>query len=191
MFRIDTLLVLVSRGPRLLAHRGFADELLLLAIGVLLLACNREPVPKYFGIYFQSSQGLREIPVKGDPAFNAAGVKLRSAFATKNPNEIKLAVTGFYDTCQTATEQPVFILYHETIKPPMLHFQRGTTKEEVEFGVTPVADKQFMYRLTPKQRLSKDVYVLSGSWEVVNNALACFLVGSRDEIFKETPTKKQ
>jgi len=73
----------------------------------------------------------------------------------------------------------------------MLHFRHAGAKEDVELGVTPVADKQFMYRLTPKQPLPKDVYVLVGSAEFVSNNLDCFLVGSRDEIFKKPAAKTQ
>ena len=178
-----------------LSSRGVLVGVVLIAIGSFLVGCRREAVPQYFGIYFESPQGLREIPMKGDPAYNAAVAKLRAAIATKNPDEIRPALKGFYDSCQTATEQPVFILYHETIKPQMLHFQRvlshvtpqGTAKEEVDLGVTPVADKQFMYRVTPKQPVSKDLYDLVGSSEFVSNKLACFLVGPRDEILEKAP----
>ena len=166
--------------------RAVVGGCLLLAIGTLLPGCKREPVPEYFGIYFQSSQGLREIPVQGDPAYIASGPKFRAAMAiAKTPEEKQAAMKALYDACQTATEQPVFILYHETIKPQMLHFRHVGKGGEVELGVTPIADKQFMYRLTPKQRLSKDVYLLVGSSEFVNNTLDCFLVGTRDQILQQ------
>ena len=145
--------------------RAVVGGCLLLAIGTFLPGCKREPVPEYFGIYFQSSQGLREIPVQGDPATSvAAGREIKSGYGQQKSQEIKSARKALYDACQTATEEPVFILYHETIKPQMLHLQHARG-EEVELGITPVADKQFMYRLTPKQHLSPDIYILVGSAE--------------------------
>jgi len=122
---------------------------LLLAIGAFLPGCKREPVPEYFGIWFQSSQGLREIPMKGDPAFKAAEAKLPDAVvASKNDSELHAAIDSYDDSCQKANEQPTFILYHDTIKPQMLRLQGGQPTKDVGLGIAPVADKQFMYRLT-------------------------------------------
>jgi len=172
-------------------RRAIVVGSLLLAIGTLLPACKREPLPESFGIYFQSPQGLWEIPVKGDPGYAVASDKFNAALATKNPDEIKLAMKGFEDSCQKATEQPVFILYHDTLKPQMLHLQHGRMHEDVELGITPVADKQFMYRLSPKQHLSPGIYVLVGSAGLASERLSCFMVGTHDEIYKPVPAKTQ
>jgi hypothetical protein len=131
-----------------------------------------------------------EIPVKGDPAYLAATAKFEAALAKGNFEGVVSASKAINDSCQTATEQPVFILYHDTIKPQMLHLTWSTYRptkirhmEIADLGITPVADKPFMYRLTPKHPLSKDVYILVGSVEFASNNLACFMVGTPEEIY--------
>jgi len=80
-------------------NRSVVVGSLVLAIGMLLVACKREPVPAYFGIWFQSSQGLREIPMQGDPAYNAASARFKAVLGKGKPDEFKLAVKALYDSC--------------------------------------------------------------------------------------------
>jgi len=151
-------------------------------------SCNRESsdtLPQYFGLYYQSSKGLKEIPLSGEPAYVAATKNVKAAMASRNMENLKAAMNDLYTSCQQASTKPSFIVYHNELQPQMIHLAgihppaKGLAA--VDLGIAPVANQQSMYRLGPKHPLPRGLYLLSASNGMPselggNPQLDCFLV---------------